>query len=159
MGGRALTSMWPFFFTLLDICCKKGLYNTLTLGSGMAEGGNDEAAASKKISLKRVRSASADYCKHAGIVPFSAKARLPAASMRASVGVTLGFEIYLCLWNTVPETLAARVFSSKVSTHGSSRKKYQVFYPFLQCSVNVFLRLGLSCTRDSIPMGTNGASL
>ena len=40
MGGRALTSMWPFFFTLLDICCKKGLYNTLTLGSGMAEGGS-----------------------------------------------------------------------------------------------------------------------
>ena len=25
VGGRELTSMWPFLLTLLDICCEKGL--------------------------------------------------------------------------------------------------------------------------------------
>ena len=110
IGGRAITSMWPFLLTLLDICCEKGLCVALTLGSGVAKGGNGEAADSEKISLRRVRSASGDCCKHAGIVPFSAEAIFPAAVMTASAGVTLVFEIYLCLWNTVSEILVARVF-------------------------------------------------
>ena len=111
VGRRALTSMWPFLLALLDICCEKVLCVVLTLGSGVVEGGNGEAAASEKISLRRVRSASGDCCKHAGIVPFSSEARLPAAAMLASSGVTLGFEIYLCLCNTVSDTLVARVFN------------------------------------------------
>ena len=86
VGGRALTSMWPFLLTLLDICCEKGLCVALPLGSGIVEGENGEAAASEKSLLRRVRSASRDCCKHVGIVPFSAKARLPAAAMTASVG-------------------------------------------------------------------------
>ena len=97
VGRRTLTSMWKFLLTLLDICCKKGLFSALTLGSGVAEGKHGEAAASEKISLRRVRSAIGDCCKHLGIVPFSAEAILPAAAMTASVGVTLGFEMYLCL--------------------------------------------------------------
>ena len=81
------------------------------LGSGVDKGKNGEAAASEKISLRRVRSASGDCCKHAGIVSFSAEARLPAAAMTESAGVTFGFEIYLCLCNTVADTLVARVFN------------------------------------------------
>ena len=110
MGGRALTSMWPFLLTFLDICCEKGLCVTSTLGSGVAKGRNGEAAASEKISLRRVRSASGDCCEHAGIVPFSDEAIFPAAAMTVSEGVTLGFEMYLLLCNTVAETLVARLF-------------------------------------------------
>ena len=91
-----------------------GLCVALALGSGVAEGKNSEAAASEKILLRRVRSAIGDCCKHAGIVPFSADSRLPAAEMTALAGVTLGFEIYLCLWSTVADTLVARVFTIQI---------------------------------------------
>ena len=82
-----------------------------TLGSGVAKGKNGEAAAPEKISLMRVRYSSGDCCKHAGIVPFSAESRFPAAEMTALAGVTFGFEMYLCLWNTVAETLVEQVFN------------------------------------------------
>ena len=80
-------------------------------GSGVVEGKDGEAAASDKISLRRVKSASEECCKHTGIFPFNAEARLPAAAMTASAGVTLGFETYFCLWNTVADILVARVFN------------------------------------------------
>ena len=80
-------------------------------GVGIVERRYGEAAASEKISLRRVRSASGDCCKHAGISPFSTDARLPAAAITASARVTFGFEMYLCLWDTVAETLVARVFN------------------------------------------------
>ena len=113
MGGRALSSMWPFLLTLLDICYKKGLCVASARGSGFVKGKDGEASASEKISLRRVRSASRDCCKHAGIVPFSAKARFPAAAITASAGVTFGFEMYLCLWNSIADTLVARVFNTQ----------------------------------------------
>ena len=65
------------------------------LGLGVVERKDGEAAASEKISLRRVRSASGDCCKHAGILPLSTEARFPAAEITASVGVTFGFEMYL----------------------------------------------------------------
>ena len=111
MGGRALSFMWPFLLIVLDICCKKSFCTTSARGSGVVEGKDGEAAASEKISLRRVRSASGDCFKHTGIVPFSAKARLPATAITTSVGVAIGFEMYLCLWNTVAGTLVARVFN------------------------------------------------
>ena len=110
VGGRTLTSMWPFLLTLLGICCKKGLCVASMLGSGVTKEKNGEAAASEKISLRRVRSTRGDCCKHAGIVPFSAEDRLTSEEMTVSAGVTLVFEIHLCLWNTVADTLVARVF-------------------------------------------------
>ena len=109
--GRALSSMWPFLLTLLGICCKKVWCITSARGSGVVEGKNGEDASSDKISLRRVRSARGDCCKHAGIVPFSGEARLPATAITTSVGVAIGFEMYLCLWNTVAGTLVARVFN------------------------------------------------
>ena len=113
MGGRALISMWPFLLALLDICCKKGLCVASSRGSGVVAGKDSEAAASEKFSLRRVRSASGDCYKHAGIVLFSAEARLPVSGITDSAGVTFGFEMYLCLWNTVDNTLVARVFNIK----------------------------------------------
>ena len=80
-------------------------------GLGVVERKDGEDAASEKISLRRVRSARGDCFKHAGIVPFSMEARLPAAAMTALEGVTFGFKMYLCLWNTVAETFLARVFN------------------------------------------------
>ena len=111
MGGRALTFVWLFLLTLFDIFREKGLCIALTLGSGVVKGGNGEAAASEKISLRRVRPASGYCCKHAGIVTFSDEARCPAAAITALAGVTLGFEMYVCLWNTVADILVARVFN------------------------------------------------
>ena len=109
--GRALSSMWPFLLTLLGICCEKGLCVASARGLGVVEKKDGEAAASEKSSLRRIRSPSGDCCKHAGIVPFYAKARFTAAAMTASAGVTFGFEIYLCLWNTAADTLVGRVFN------------------------------------------------
>ena len=95
VGGRTLTRMWPFLLTLLNIGCERGLCVASTLGSGVAKGENGEAAASKKFSLRRVKSASEECCKHTGIFPFNAEARLPAAAMTASAGMTCEFEMYL----------------------------------------------------------------
>ena len=88
-----------------------GLCVASARGSDVVKRENSVADASEKILLRRVRSVSGDCCKHAGIVPFSTEARLPAAGITASAGVTFGFEIYLCLWNTVAETLVSRVFN------------------------------------------------
>ena len=52
-------------------------------GLGVVERKDGDAAASEKISLRRVRSTSGDFCKHAGILPFSTEARLPAAAITA----------------------------------------------------------------------------
>ena len=70
-----------------------------------------EAAASEMFSLRRVRSASRDCCKLAGILPFSAEARFPDAAITALARVMFGFEMYLCLWKAVSKTLVARVFN------------------------------------------------
>ena len=114
---RVLISMWSFLLILLDICCEKGLCVASARGSGVVERKDGEATVSEKISLRRERSARGDCCKHAGIAPFSTDARLPAAAITVSAGVTFGFEMYLCLWNTVAETLVARVFNiQKVHT-------------------------------------------
>ena len=40
---------------------------------------------------------------------FSASARFVDAAMTLSSGVTVGFVVYLCLKNTAPETIVARV--------------------------------------------------
>ena len=111
VGRRVLRSMWPFLLILLDIFCENFLCVASARGSGVVKSKDGEAAAFEKILLRRVRSNSGDFCKHAGITPFSTEARLPAAAITASAGVTFGFEIYLCLWNTVAETLVARVFN------------------------------------------------
>ena len=111
VGGRVLSSVWSFLLLLIGICCEEGWCVASVRRLGVVERKDVEAAASEKISLRRVRSASGDCCKHAGIFPFSTEARLPAAAIMASEGVTFGFEMYLCLWNTVAETLVARVFN------------------------------------------------
>ena len=90
-GGRVLSSMWPFFLLFLDICCEEGWCVASAQGVGVVERKDGEAAASEKMSLRRVRSASGDCCKHAGILPFSTEARFPAAAMTASEGVMFGF--------------------------------------------------------------------
>ena len=110
-GRHTLSSMWPFLLTLLDIFCEKGLCVASDLGSDVVKGKYGEAAACEKISLRCVRFASGDFCKHADILTSSAKARLPAAARTTLAGVTLGFEMYLCLCNTVADTLVARVFN------------------------------------------------
>ena len=94
----------------LGIFCEEGWCVASVRGLGVVESKYGEAAASDKISLRRVRSASGDCCKHAGIFPFSTESRFPAAAITALAGVTFGFEMYLCLWNTVAETLVARIF-------------------------------------------------
>ena len=104
VGGRDLSSMWLF-------CCEEGWCVALAWGLCVVERKDGEAAASEKISLRRVRSASGDCCKLAGILTFSDKARFPAAAITASVGVMFRFEIYLCLWKAVAENLVARVFN------------------------------------------------
>ena len=40
---------------------------------------------------------------------FSASARLAASEIKVSYEMTIGFVMYLCLKNTVPDTLGARV--------------------------------------------------
>ena len=111
VGGRVLSSMWSFLLFLFGICCEEGWCVALARGLSVVERKDGEAAASEKISLRRVRSASGDCCKHAGILPFCTNATLPAAAITTSAGVTFGFEMYLCLWNTVSETLVAQVFN------------------------------------------------
>ena len=99
--GRVLSSMWSFLLLLLGICCEEVWRVASVRGLGVVERKDGEDAASDKISLRRVRSDSGDCCKHAVILPFVTEARLPAAAITASAGVTLGFEMYLCLWNTI----------------------------------------------------------
>ena len=96
---------------LLGICCKECWSVASVRGLGVVERKDGEDATSEKNSLRRVSSASGDCCKHAGILPFSTEARLTAAAIMASVGVTFGFEMYLCLLNTVSETLVAQIFN------------------------------------------------
>ena len=69
VGGRVLSSMWPFFLLLLDICCEEGWCVASTRGLGVIERKYGEAATSEKISLRCGRSISGDYCKHADISP------------------------------------------------------------------------------------------
>ena len=102
--GASLAPCGHFF-------CEEGWYIALERWLGVVERKDVEADASEKISLRRVRSASGDFCKLAGILTFSPEARLPAAAITASAGVMFGFEIYLCLWKYVAETLVARVFN------------------------------------------------
>ena len=97
VGGSVLSSMWSFLLLLLGICCEEGWCVASVRGLGVVERKYGEAAASEKISLRRVRSASRDCCKHAGIVPFSVEARFLATAITASAGVTFGFDMYLCL--------------------------------------------------------------
>ena len=113
MGGRVLSSMWSFLLLLFGIFCEVGWCVASARGLVIVERKDGEDAASEKISIRRVRYASGDCCKHAGILTFSTEARLPAAAITASEGVTFGFEMYLCLWNTVAETLVAWVFNIK----------------------------------------------
>ena len=111
MGGRAgARVVRPILSFKWSFCCKEGWCVASARGLGVFGKKDCEAAASEKISRRRVRSASRDCCKLAGIFPFSAETRFPAAAMTELVGVTLGFEMYWCLWNTVFETLVARVF-------------------------------------------------
>ena len=118
VDGSVLSSMWSFLLIFLGTCCEEGWCVLSVRGLGVVERKYGEAAASEKISLRRVRFAIGDCCKHAGILPFSNEAILPAAAIMASAGVTFGFEMYLCLWNTVAETLGARVFNiQKVHAH------------------------------------------
>ena len=42
------------------------------------------------------------------MLTFSAEAKFLAAEITAFVGVTAGFEIYLCLWITVADTCVVR---------------------------------------------------
>ena len=41
-------------------------------------------------------------------MPLHAAVKLLAAAMTASAAETIGFEMYLCLWKTVAETLVVR---------------------------------------------------
>ena len=54
-----------------------------------------------------VRALSLSCC---GKLPVSNVARAPAAAMMRLAGVTLGLEMYLCLWNTVADTRKECVF-------------------------------------------------
>ena len=54
-----------------------------------------------------VRSVSLRDC---GKLPVINVARVPAAAMMRSEGVTSGLEMYLCLWNTVADMRKERVF-------------------------------------------------
>ena len=61
-----------------------------------------------KTELRRVRSSMASLLRLLDQAPLMTEASLPAAAMTASAGVTAGFEMYLCLWKTVPDTRVAR---------------------------------------------------
>ena len=58
---------------------------------------------------RRANSCTEDSFRWCGILFWSASARFAAAAMTASSGSTVGFVMYLCLKNTVPDTLVARV--------------------------------------------------
>ena len=111
VGGHIISSMWSILLLLLGICCKEGWYVASVRGLGVVERKDGEDSASEKISLRRVRTDSGDCCNPTGILPFSTEARLTAAAITASAGVTFGFEMYLCLWNTFSETLVAQIFN------------------------------------------------
>ena len=112
MGGRAgARVVRPILSFKWSFCCKEGWCVASARGLGVFGKKDCEAAASEKISRRRVRSASRDCCKLAGIFPFSAETRFPAAAITASAGVMFGFEMYLCLWKSVAETLVERLFN------------------------------------------------
>ena len=60
------------------------------------------------MELRRVKSSRDDSLRCWGILPLSAAAKLLAAAMTVSAAETEGFEMYLCLWKTVAETLVVR---------------------------------------------------
>ena len=76
--------------------------------AGESDGGSGSWACLKndprQVSL--LSEVSLSWC---GIWPPMRVARLPAAAMMASSGVTDGLEMYLCLWKTVAETRVRRV--------------------------------------------------
>ena len=84
VGRLVLSFKWSF-------CCEEGWCVASAQGLGVVERKDGEAAASEKISLRRVRTASGDCCKHTGIFSFSNRARFPDAAITASAGVTFGF--------------------------------------------------------------------
>ena len=85
--------------------------------------------------------------------------RFPDAEMIASAGVAVGFERYLCLWKTVGDTRVAQVLIIQIFHVCYCSKEVPRTYPFLQFVAKVFLRFGLSFTRDSMSIGTNGLAL
>ena len=78
----------------------------MTGSGGVAAGG---VVACPSSVLRRVNSSRADSPRLWGRLPLMASANLPAAAMTASSGVTVGAEMYLCLWKMVPDTQVARV--------------------------------------------------
>ena len=50
-----------------------------------------------------------DSFRWCGILFLTVSARFPTDAMKLSYGVTVGFVVYLCLKNTVPETIFAHV--------------------------------------------------
>ena len=72
-------------------------------------GSGSVARACLKKDPRRVSSSSEVSLSWCGMWPPMRVARLPAAAMMASLGVTNGLEMYLCLWKTVAETRVRRV--------------------------------------------------
>ena len=102
-------------------------------GLGVVERKYGEAAASDKISLRRIRTASGDCCKHAGILPFSTEARLPAAAITVSGGCRLGLKCICSCGIMLLKLWWHGYLTSRGSTRGNVRNKFQGRSPF--CSV------------------------
>ena len=68
------------------------------------------AAASENIVMRRVSSLKWDSWRRWVRWPFIAVIRFPAAAIMASAVVAVGFERYLCLWNTVADTRVVCVY-------------------------------------------------
>ena len=85
--------------------------------------------------------------------------RFPNDAMMTSARVVFGFEIYLCLWKTVADTRVTRVLIIQIFHARSCSKEVPRTYPFIQCAAKVFMRLGLSCNRDYMSIGTNVLAL
>ena len=62
VGGHIISSMWSILLLLLGICCEGGWCVALVQGLGVVERKDGEDTASKKNSLRRVRSPSGDCC-------------------------------------------------------------------------------------------------
>ena len=117
------------------------------------------AAASDNIVMRRVSLLKGDSWRRLSMWPLIAVSRFPAAAMTASAGVTVGFEIYLCLWKAVDDTWVAQVFIIQIVHAWYCSKELPRNYTFLQCAAKVFIQLGLSCTRESMLIGTTGSVL
>ena len=87
------------------------------------------------VSLKsfcsRESSCTDDYCRWCGILFLSAYARLVAAVMNSSFGVTVGFVVYLFKKNTVPDTLGARFLLTQGFQHRYCSYNVPITYAFL----------------------------